>query len=71
MNATTSIPKLKQPEPLADHKRFDAFIGTKHAGNASYGEQQMAAYPTAAGVPWISDESFEWLPGVLQPKPEA
>ena len=71
MNATTSMPKPKQPEPLTAHKRFDTFIGAKHTESASYGEQQDAAYPSAAGVPWINDESFAWLPGVVQRKPGA
>ena len=60
----TSTPKLKQPKPSAAHKRLEAFIGTWNAEGTSYGgETQDAADPRAAGVPWISDESYEWLPG--------
>ena len=60
----TSTPKLKQPKPSAAHKRLEAFIGTWHAEGTSYGGgAQDAADPRATGVPWISDESYEWLPG--------
>ena len=60
----TSTPKPKQPKPSAAHKRLKAFIGTWHAEGTSYGgEEQDAADPRAAGVPWKSDESYEWLLG--------
>ena len=60
----TSTPKPKQLKPSAAHKRLEAFIGTWHAEGTSYGGGgQDAADPRAAGVPWISDESYEWLPG--------
>ena len=46
------------------HKRLEAFIGAWHGEGTSYGGvRQDAADPCAAGVPWISDESNEWLPG--------
>ena len=59
----TSTLKPKQPEPTAAHKRLEVFIGDWHAEGTSYGEGQDAADPRAAGVPWTSDESYEWLPG--------
>ena len=40
-----------------------------HPGNTEpliekiYGDGQDVANPRAAGVPWTSDESYEWLPG--------
>ena len=60
----TSTPKPKQPKPSEAHKRLEVFIGTWHAEGTSYGGGgQDAVDPRAAGVPWISDESYEWLPG--------
>ena len=59
----TSAPKPKQPKPTAAHRRLDVFIGNWHAEGTSYGDGQDAADPRAAGVPWTSDESYEWLPG--------
>jgi hypothetical protein len=53
--------KLKQPEPSSAHKRLDVFIGDWHAEGTSYDDHQDAADPRAAGVPWMSDESYEWL----------
>ena len=59
----TSTSKPKQPKPTAAHRRLEVFIGHWHAEGMSYGEGQDAADPRAAGVPWTSDESYEWLPG--------
>ena len=61
----TSTLKPKQPKPTAAHKRLEVFIGDWHAEGTSYGDRQDAADPRAAGVPWTSDESYEWLPGNL------
>ena len=58
-----SVAKSKQPKPTAAHRRLEVFIGGWHAEGTSYGEGQDAADPRAAGVPWTSDESYEWLPG--------
>ena len=58
-----STPKPKQPKPTAAHRRLEVFIGDWHAEGTSYGDGQDAADPRAAGVPWTSDESYEWLPG--------
>ena len=59
----TNTSKPKQPKPTAAHRRLEVFIGHWHAEGMSYGEGQDAAEPRAAGVPWTSDESYEWLPG--------
>jgi hypothetical protein len=55
--------QLKQPKPSAAHKRLEVFIGAWHAEGTSYGVGQDPADPRAAGVPWTSDESYQWLPG--------
>jgi hypothetical protein len=56
-------PKPKQPKPTSAHKRLEVFIGDWHAEGTSYGDGQDPADPLAAGVPWRSEESYEWLPG--------
>jgi hypothetical protein len=53
--------ELKQPEPSSAHKLLDAFIGDWHAEGTSYGDHQDAADPRAGSMPWVSDESYEWL----------
>ena len=58
-----STPKPNQPKPTAAHRRLEVFIGDWHAEGTSYGDGQDAADPRASGVPWTSDESYEWLPG--------
>ena len=58
-----STPKPKQPKLTAAHHRLEVFIGNSHAEGMSYGDGQDAADPRAAGVPWTSDETYEWLPG--------
>ena len=59
----TSTPQPKQPKPTAAHKHLEVFIGDWHAEGTSYGDGQDPAQPRASGVPWTSDESYEWLPG--------
>ena len=58
-----NTPKPEQAKPTAAHRRLKVFIGDWHAEGTSYGDGQDAADPRAAGVPWTSDESYEWLPG--------
>ena len=58
-----STPKPKQPKPTAAHRRLNVFIGNWHAEGTSYGDGQDVAHQRAAGAPWTSDESYEWLPG--------
>ena len=43
--------------------KLDVFIGKWHAEGQSYGDGQQKDNPYASAVPWISDESYEWLPG--------
>jgi hypothetical protein len=59
----SKTPKPRQPKPTAAHRRLEVFIGDWHAEGVSYGEGQDPADPRASGVPWTSDESYEWLPG--------
>lgn len=46
-----------------DLNKLNVFIGNRHAEGTSYGEGQDINNPEASGVPWVSDESYEWLPG--------
>jgi hypothetical protein len=55
--------RTSKPSRRTSLKRLDVFIGNWHAEGTSYGDGQDAADPRAAGVPWTSDESYEWLPG--------
>lgn len=50
-------------KPSDAHRRLDVFVGKWHAEGTSYADGQRAEDPRAAGVPWTSDESYEWLPG--------
>lgn len=54
---------LKQIDQLTALKKLDVFIGKWHAEGQSYGDGQQKNNPYASAVPWISDESYEWLPG--------
>ena len=58
----TSAPKPQFPEPSAEHRLLQAFIGKWHAGGTSYADGRKAEDPLASGVPWTSEESYEWLP---------
>lgn len=53
----------QSPDRSAAHRKLDVFVGNWHAEGTSYGEGQRADDPRASGVPWTSDESYEWLPG--------
>lgn len=44
-------------------QKLNVFIGNWHAEGTSYGEGQDINNPTANGVAWVSDESYECLPG--------
>ena len=52
----------KQLKPTAAHRSLEVFIGDWHAEGTFYGDGQDTANPRAAGEPWTSDESYEWLP---------
>jgi hypothetical protein len=43
--------------------KLNVFIGSWHAEGTSYGEGQDVNNPEASGVRWVSDETYEWLPG--------
>lgn len=51
------------PEPTDAHRKLDVFVGTWHAEGTSYAEGQRRDNPRASPQPWVSDESYEWLPG--------
>ena len=59
--ADTGKPQL--PKPSAEHRRLDVFVGEWRAEGESYAEGQRADDPRASVVPWMSEESYEWLPG--------
>lgn len=44
-------------------KKLEDFIGKWHHEGTSYGEGQDVNNPEGNPKPWISDESYEWLPG--------
>ncbi len=52
--------QLNQQETL---KQLDVFVGKWHAEGKSYADGQQKDNPYASAVPWISDETYEWLPG--------
>ncbi len=53
----------QQLDQQAALKKLDVFIGKWHAEGKSYADGQQKDNPYASAVPWISDESYEWLPG--------
>jgi hypothetical protein len=59
--ADTGKPPL--PKPGAAHRRLGVFVGKWRAEGESYAEGQRADDPRASAVPWMSEESYEWLPG--------
>jgi hypothetical protein len=58
VHLTTAIPKRAAP-----HERLQVFIGKWHAEGTSYAAGQTKQYPRGATEKWLSDETFEWLPG--------
>lgn len=60
MKATQTI---QMPKPGTDVRALKVFVGTWHAEGTSFGDGQNADDPRASAVPWISDETYEWLPG--------
>ena len=55
---TTTMPIHTTP-----HERLGVFIGKWHAEGTSYAAGQTKQNPRAATEKWLSDETFEWLPG--------
>lgn len=53
----------KQLDQQVALKKLGVFIGKWHAEGQSYGNGQHNDKPYLSAVPWISDESYEWLPG--------
>ena len=62
MKEETSVPK-PPAEPGAAHRRLEVFVGTWHCEGESFAEGQATDDPRASALPWISDETYEWLPG--------
>jgi hypothetical protein len=55
--------KTKVPRRAAPHERLHVFIGQWRAEGSSYAAGQTKQNPRSATEKWLSDESFEWLPG--------
>lgn len=47
----------------APHERLSVFIGKWHAEGQSYAVGQTKQDPRGSVEKWISDETYEWLPG--------
>ena len=47
----------------AAHEQLNVFIGTWHAEGESYAVGQTKKDPRGSVEQWISDETYEWLPG--------
>ena len=45
------------------HRRLGVFVGDWHSEGTSFADGQSPEDPRASGVPWTSDEQYEWLPG--------
>lgn len=44
-------------------ERLRVFVGKWRAEGESYAAGQVADDPRASRVPWVSEETYEWLPG--------
>ena len=53
----------KPAKPGAAHEKLNVFIGKWHAEGDSYAAGQSKSDPRGAVEKWVSDESYEWLPG--------
>lgn len=62
MNESTAL-SPQSPQPSAAIRRLGVFVGNWRVEGQSYAEGQIPADPRASAVPWVSDESYEWLPG--------
>ena len=56
----SSDPK-EVPAPVPGLKELDVFVGTWHVEGEAY-DQEVPGKP-GAPVKWVSDETYEWLPG--------
>ena len=52
-----------RPEIGEAQRRLDVFVGKWHTEGTSFADGQKPDDPRASGVPWTSDEHYEWLPG--------
>jgi hypothetical protein len=60
--STDTDPK-EGPAPIPALKYLDVFVGKWHAEGESYAEAQPGTAEVEGNAKWISDETFEWLPG--------
>ena len=56
----SSDPK-ETPAPVPGLKKLDVFVGTWHVEGEAY-DQEVPGDPGATAK-WVSDETYEWLPG--------
>lgn len=47
----------------APRQNLDVFVGKWRTEGQSFAEGQQPDDPRASSVPWVSEESYEWLPG--------
>jgi hypothetical protein len=59
----TALTATKIPMRAASHERLLVFIGKWHAEGVSYATGQTKQNPRGATEKWLSDETYEWLPG--------
>lgn len=55
--------KGQTPERGPEHERLRAFLGKWHAEGKSFATGQSKDDPRGSIEKWVSDETFEWLPG--------
>ena len=55
--------KAKPAKPGLAHEKLNVFIGKWHAEGESYAVGQTKKDPRGAVEKWVSDETYEWLPG--------
>ncbi len=51
------------PAQIPALKNLDVFVGKWHAEGESYAEGEPGAALIDSTAKWVSDETFEWLPG--------
>jgi hypothetical protein len=59
----SALKTAKIPMRGAPHERLKVFIGKWHAAGDSFASGQTKQNPRGATEKWLSDETFEWLPG--------
>ena len=58
-----ALKTAKMPMRAAPHECLHIFIGKWHAEGDSYAAGQTKQNPHGANEKWLSDETYEWLPG--------